>query len=60
MLFIEAASALEARVRPEIYAMLGLTVFTDTAAFPDGYLAGEAPKKEDILIAQRFLNFASL
>lgn len=60
MLFIEAAGALEGRVRPEIYAMLGLTIFTDTAAFPNGYLAGEAPKKEDILITQRLLNFASL
>ncbi len=56
MLFIEAAAALDGRIRPESIAMLDLTVLTDSAAFPDGYLEGDSPKKEDILISQRLLN----
>ncbi len=56
MLFIEAAAALDGRIRPESVAMLDLTVLTDSAAFPDGYLEGDPPKKEDIMISQRLLN----
>lgn len=56
MLFIEAASALNGPLPTGGHAMLDLTVFTDKAPFPNGYLEGVAPKKEDILIAQRLLN----
>ena len=56
MLFIEAAAALDARVRPGSRAMLDLVFLADAAPFPDGYLGGADPRRKDIRLAQSLLN----